>query len=65
MPNAAGQMFLSDYVAELQAMGFDGYSPADLESYINRGYFYVARKNAAVSLAGQGLHHHTYEAGEA
>jgi hypothetical protein len=38
-------MFLADYVAELQAMGFDGYSPADLESYINRGYFYVARKN--------------------
>lgn len=45
MPNLAGQYFLDDYVAELRAMGFDGYSPADLETYINRGYFYVARKS--------------------
>ena len=45
MPNALGQNYLSDYVAELQALGFDAFQPADLETYINRGYMYVARKS--------------------
>ena len=44
MPDANGQMFLSDFRAELQARGFDGFNAADLNSMINRGYFYVARK---------------------
>jgi hypothetical protein len=45
MPVASGQYVLNDFVAELQAMGFDGFSPADLATYVNRGYFHVARKN--------------------
>jgi hypothetical protein len=44
VPDANGQMFLSDFRAELQARGFDGFAAADLNSMINRGYFYVARK---------------------
>src|SRR5262245_16040205 len=45
MPDANGQMQLQDFQAELQRLGFDGYSPNDLASYVNRGYFHVARKN--------------------
>jgi hypothetical protein len=44
MPDANGQMFLSDFRTELQARGFDGFNAADLNSMINRGYFYIARK---------------------
>lgn len=45
MPTSSGQYQLQDYIAELQARGFDGFSPADLTTYVNRGYFHVARKS--------------------
>lgn len=45
MPDGNGRYYFSDYVAELQARGFDGFSPADLKTYINRGYFHIARKS--------------------
>ena len=35
---------LSDFRSELLVRGFDGFSAADLNAMINRGYFYVARK---------------------
>lgn len=44
MPAANGQYFFEDYVTELKARGFDGFSDADLKTYINRGYFHIARK---------------------
>lgn len=44
MPDANGQMYLSDYRTELQARGFDGFSAADLNTLVNRGYLYIARK---------------------
>lgn len=45
MPDPDGKYYFSDYVAELQARGFDGFSASDLGTYVNRGYFHVARKN--------------------
>lgn len=45
MPDANGKYYLSDYIAELQARGFDGFSSQDLTTYINRGYFHVARRS--------------------
>lgn len=44
MPDANGQMQLQDFRVELKNRGFDGFSDADLNVLINRGYFYVARK---------------------
>lgn len=44
MPDVSGKYYLSDYIAELQARGFNGFSAADLTTYVNRGYFHVARK---------------------
>lgn len=44
MPDANGQMQLQDFRQELNNRGFDGYTPADQDTLINRGYFYVARK---------------------
>jgi hypothetical protein len=44
MPNAEGQFQLQDYVNELRQRGFDGFSNADLKTFVNRGYFHVARK---------------------
>lgn len=44
MPDANGQMYLSDFRSELQARGFDGFSAADLNTLVNRGYLYIARK---------------------
>jgi hypothetical protein len=44
VPDVNGQMMLSDFRAELVARGFDGFTAADLNSMINRGYFYIARK---------------------
>lgn len=45
MPTASGQYQLQDYISELQSRGFDGFTPADLITYVNRGYFAVARKS--------------------
>lgn len=45
MPTISGQFQLQDYLAELQARGFDGFSAADLTAYINRGYFHIARRS--------------------
>jgi len=45
VPSPNGQNYLADYVAELQALGFDAFQPAELETYVNRGYMYVARKS--------------------
>jgi hypothetical protein len=45
MPTPSGQYQLQDYIAELQVRGFDGFSAADLTSYVNRGYFHVARRS--------------------
>jgi hypothetical protein len=45
MPDANGKFYFSDYVVELKARGFDGFSDADLKVLINRGYFAVARKS--------------------
>jgi hypothetical protein len=45
MPTTSGQYQLQDYLAELKVRGFDGFSDADLMTYINRGYFAVARKS--------------------
>jgi len=45
MPDANGRFYFSDYKAELQARGFDGFSDADLGTYVNRAYFAVARKS--------------------
>src|SRR5256885_14783949 len=45
MPTASGQYQLQDYIAELQARGFDGFSAADLTTYTNRGYFHVSRRS--------------------
>jgi len=45
MPTASGQYQLNDYIVELQNRGFDGFSPADLTTYINRGYMHVARRS--------------------
>lgn len=45
MPTISGQYQLQDYIAELQARGFDGFSVADLTTYINRGYFHIARRS--------------------
>jgi hypothetical protein len=45
MPDPSGRYFFSDYKAELQARGFDGFTDADLGTYVNRGYFAVARKS--------------------
>ncbi|RPJ55687.1 MAG: hypothetical protein EHM23_25400 [Acidobacteria bacterium] len=39
-----GQMQLVDFRTELINRGFDGFLPADLNTLINRGYFYVAHK---------------------
>ena len=44
MPDANGKFYLSDYIAELKARGFDGFSDADLTTFVNRGYFHIARK---------------------
>jgi hypothetical protein len=44
MPTSSGQFQLQDYISELQVRGFDGFSPADLTAYVNRGYFHVARR---------------------
>jgi hypothetical protein len=45
MPDAAGKLQLQDYISELQVRGFDQFSTPDLTSFINRGYFHVARKH--------------------
>lgn len=45
MPTVNGQYYLADFVTELQAKGFDGFSVADLQTYVNRGYMHVARKS--------------------
>jgi len=45
MPTAEGKFFLEDFVNEMKLRGFDGYSPADLTTYVNRGYFAVAKKS--------------------
>jgi hypothetical protein len=45
MPTASGQFQLQDYLAELVSRGFDGYSVADQTTYVNRGYFNVARRS--------------------
>jgi hypothetical protein len=45
MPDTAGKYYLSDYIAELQARGFDGFSQGDLTTFVNRGYFHVARRS--------------------
>jgi hypothetical protein len=37
MPTTSGQYQLQDYLAELKVRGFDGFSDADLMTYINRG----------------------------
>jgi len=44
MPDANGKLYFSDFKAELSARGFDGFSDADLGTFVNRGYFAVARK---------------------
>jgi hypothetical protein len=44
MPDVNGQMQLTDFRSELKNRGFDGFTNADLDGLINRGYFYVARK---------------------
>lgn len=44
MPDVNGQMQLQDYRSELMNRGFDGFAPADLDTFVNRGYMYVARK---------------------
>lgn len=44
MPDVNGQMFLSDFRTELKNRGFDGFADSELNTLINRGYFYVARK---------------------
>lgn len=44
MPDADGKFYLSDYVDELKARGFDGFSDIHLQTYVNRGYYHVARK---------------------
>lgn len=45
MPTGSGQYQLQDYIAELQNRGFSGFTPADLTTLINRGYFAVAAKS--------------------
>src|SRR4249920_2074007 len=45
MPTSSGQFQLQDYLAELVSRGFDGYSVADQTTYVNRGYFNVARRS--------------------
>lgn len=45
MTTSSGNQVLDEFIAELQAMGFSAFSVADLTTYINRGYFHVARKN--------------------
>jgi hypothetical protein len=45
MPDPSGRYFFQDYKTELQARGFDGFTEADLGTYINRAYFAVARKS--------------------
>lgn len=45
MPTPSGQYQLQDYLTELRARGFDGFSTADLTTYVNRGYSHVARKS--------------------
>jgi hypothetical protein len=45
MPTPSGQFQLQDYLAELVARGFDGYSVTDQTTYVNRGYFHVARRS--------------------
>jgi hypothetical protein len=44
MPDANGKYQLQDFQAELQARGFDGYSPSDQVELINRGYLRIARQ---------------------
>jgi hypothetical protein len=38
-------MTLSDFRNELKVLGFDGFQDAELDQYVNRGYFHIARKN--------------------
>jgi hypothetical protein len=45
MPDAQGKLYLSDFVADLKARGFDALSPDDLQAIVNRAYFAVARKS--------------------
>ncbi len=45
MPDVNGQYQLQDYIAELQSRGFDQFTVADLTTFINRGYFHVARRS--------------------
>lgn len=44
MPDANGQLYLSDFRTELKNRGFDGFADSELNTLINRGYFYIARK---------------------
>jgi len=43
MPTASGQFQLNDYLAEMDNRGFDGFSVGDQTTYVNRGYFHVAK----------------------
>lgn len=45
MPTSDGRYVLNDFVNELIALGFSGYANQDLVTYVNRGYYHVARKN--------------------
>lgn len=45
MPDADGRYHFNDYKDELRVRGFDGFTDADLGTYVNRAYFAVARKS--------------------
>lgn len=45
MPDANGQWYAADHVADLQTRGFDGFIPAVLLDMVNDGYFAIARKS--------------------
>lgn len=45
MPDAQGKFNLGDFVEDLRARGFDGFSYEDLRRMVNRAYFAVAKKS--------------------
>lgn len=45
MPDANGKLFFIDFKTELRTRGFDGFQDAELGTFVNRGYFHVARKS--------------------
>lgn len=45
MPDVNGKFYFIDFKTELKNRGFDGFQDSELGTFVNRGYFHVARKS--------------------